>query len=381
MIANNPSLQALEKQYLSSLERVPQVGQLPDPELGIGAFPLPVETRLGAQVIRIGATQMLPWKGILNSKENLALAKAEVIHENTEAELFNLLFELRQAYFEHYYLKEQQTVLSRKRILLEALEQLALAKVSSGKASAADVIRVQLKLEALEQELIILERSKAKPTIRINQLLNRDLNTLVSSVDTLGFAEMPVDRIALEERIRNEHPILRRYTLEQEVSRQAIALNDLQRKPTFGVGFDYIAVNKRSDADPAHNGRDILQLRASVRIPLYKEQYTAKANEEKLRIESIEDQRIAMLQQFLALIAEAYVDHEIARERLELYQQQIDLTKSAINILESTYAAEGRQFDELLRLEEELIDYQLNILKSVVQSHLAKSRVERFVGF
>ena len=31
--------------------------------------------------------------------------------------------------------------------------------------------------------------------------------------------------------------------------------------------------NKRSDADPSKNGRDIIQLRGSVKIPLFKKKY------------------------------------------------------------------------------------------------------------
>jgi len=39
----------------------------------------------------------------------------------------------------------------------------------------------------------------------------------------------------------------------------------------------------------------------------------------------------------------------------------------------------GSGFDELLRLEKELIEYDLKILKAIVQSHLAKSKIERFI--
>ncbi len=71
----NLELKIFEKEYLAALEKAPQVSQLPDPEAGIGVFPLPVETRLGAQILRVGATQMFPWKGTLDSKKDLELAK------------------------------------------------------------------------------------------------------------------------------------------------------------------------------------------------------------------------------------------------------------------------------------------------------------------
>ncbi len=81
----------------------------------------------------------------------------------------------------------------------------------------------------------------------------------------------------------------------------------------------------------------------------------------------------------MAAIEKAYADYEMAQLRTNLYEKQITITQSAINILESNYSAKGIGFDELLRLEKELIDYDLKILKAVVQSHQAKIRIEKFL--
>ena len=53
-LLRQPELMALEKEYQAALERAPQVSQLPNPEVGVGGFPLPVETRLGPQLLRLG---------------------------------------------------------------------------------------------------------------------------------------------------------------------------------------------------------------------------------------------------------------------------------------------------------------------------------------
>ena len=44
---NNLEARALQQEYEAALQRAPQVSQLPDPEVGLGIFALPVETRLG----------------------------------------------------------------------------------------------------------------------------------------------------------------------------------------------------------------------------------------------------------------------------------------------------------------------------------------------
>ncbi|RLD38500.1 MAG: TolC family protein, partial [Bacteroidetes bacterium] len=74
---NNPGLKARFSEYMDSLELVPQVGSLPDPQLAFGYFIQPIETRNGPQRFRISLTQMFPWFGTLNAREDVAVSKAK----------------------------------------------------------------------------------------------------------------------------------------------------------------------------------------------------------------------------------------------------------------------------------------------------------------
>ncbi len=81
------------------------------------------------------------------------------------------------------------------------------------------------------------------------------------------------------------------------------------------------------------------------------------------------------------MIEKAYTDHEIARLRQGLYTQQIATTEAAIRLLTTEYSTNGRRFDELLLLEMDLVNYDLKTLKAIVQSQLAKARIERYINF
>ena len=376
---NNLELKVLEKEYFAALENAPQVNQMPDPEVGVGGYPFPVETRLGAQAIRFSGTQMIPWPGVLERKKELELAKAKPLFERIAVRELELNHEVKLGYYRLYEIQQSQAIIRHNITILKSLEQLALSKVESGKSSAADVLSVQLKIEELSQELKILETAKVSPTATINQLLNRNLNTPISITDSLSYAVLPFDKNALLSEISATHPILRMFELQQEASQQAISMNELNGKPSFGVGLDYIMVNKRIDAEPANNGRDILQLRASMKIPLFREQYAAKEREEQLKIEALEDRKEDAFTRFSAAIERAYAEHETASLKVELYHKQMEITEAAISILETDYSTRGNRFDELLRLEKELVDYDLKMLRAIVQSHIAKSGIERFI--
>ena len=376
---SNLELKILNNEYLTALEKAPQLSQLPDLDIGVGAFPLPVETRLGGQKARLSATQMFPWFGTLDSKADLENAKAKAIYERIAARQLDLFYQVKVAYYRLYEIEKSQSIIEQNISILEALERLALTKVESGKATAADVLRVQLKTEELKQELDILETAKTSPRVAINQLLNRSLDTPITVNDRFGFVQIPYNIDSLTSIIQMNHPTLRMFELQQDVARQAIIVNELNGKPSFGLGLDYIMVSERTDLDPTNNGRDILQVRASVKIPIFREKYAAKEREEYLKIATLDIQKDDILLKFRSAIEKAFSDYHTAELRTDLYERQIEITQAAINILQANYSSQGQNFDELLRLEKELIDYDLKKLKAVVQSLVAKSAVERYI--
>ncbi|MEM9888825.1 MAG: TolC family protein [Bacteroidota bacterium] len=375
----NLDLQILETQYLAALERAPQVRQLKPLEMDAGGFPLPIQTRLGPQALRIGAMQKFPWWGTLEQQGNLELAKAKALFERMAVRALDLKYEIAQAYFQLYELLEKQKITERKLDLLESLERVALAKVESGKATAAAVLKVQLETADVKQELNILKQLEKKPKIMINQLLNRALDVPIQMPTQLELATIEWDKGAIENHISAQHPILKRYRLQQEIAQSELIVNDLSNKPSFGIGVDYIFINNRTDINFLDNGRDALQVRATLSLPIYRKQHEAKKREEQLKIATLDQQKANSLHQFLATIEQAFVDHENAQLRLTLYQKQQNITQSMIRILEANYSTANSDFEELLRLEKELIHYDLKILQAIVQSHLAKSEISRYI--
>ena len=233
-LLRQPELMALEKEYQAALERAPQVSQLPNPEVGVGGFPLPVETRLGPQLLRLGATQGFPWPGTLPQRAAVEDTKAKALYEQIAARALELRYELEQAYYQLYAIEKRREILRRNLPLLESLEATALAKVESGKASTADVLRVQIRQEELQQELAILEREALKPLATINRLLQRPPATKVRMMDELPPARLPFRQDSLLVVIRRSHPRFRQLGWQQEAARQAIALNELDGKPSLG---------------------------------------------------------------------------------------------------------------------------------------------------
>ena len=81
----------------------------------------------------------------------------------------------------------------------------------------------------------------------------------------------------------------------------------------------------------------------------------------------------------MSTIEEAKSLYQRAQIQRDLYEKQIEITHATIRILESEYSAQGKSFDEILRLTNDLVLYQLKTIKVITQSHVARSMIERIL--
>ena len=88
---NSPELQAMQYRYESALEKVIEVGSLPNTTIGAGYFVQEAETRVGAQKAKLSVSQMLPWFGSLAAKEESATFKAKAFSNNIDLLKRNLI--------------------------------------------------------------------------------------------------------------------------------------------------------------------------------------------------------------------------------------------------------------------------------------------------
>ncbi|WP_238749401.1 TolC family protein [Neolewinella maritima] len=353
---DNPELIALSYDYRAALAVSPQLRQLPDLEIRGGVSILPVETRLGPQRARVMVTQMLPWPGTLVAMSALADARAQPLLEQAAALQLELLYRLETTYYTIVAAEEQAAALRESLDLYASLREVALTRVENSRGSSVDAYRAELQTNLLQRRIEALRAEAAAAWTTIEELVNQPLpRTLVVPQVALP-RELP-DELSLQ-----DHPQIRVFALQEEISRRAVVLSDLEARPSFGVGVDYILTGPRTDAEPEGNGRDAILPRVMLRLPLSGGKYQSKRDEEALRIQAIATRRTSVTNQLTATIRRAEIARLDAERRLSFLRQQVNTAAAALTIARSEYANGRRPFDELLRLENELIDYRLEAI-------------------
>lgn len=380
---NNPELRALALDYEAALKIGAQQNQLPDLEIGAGVFVLPVETRTGPQQFRVGATQMLPWPGKLAALAEVANARARPLLEQVAARQLLLIFRLEKAYFSLAGLEARREVLEESLVLYASLNQLALRRVEAGKGSSVDVYRIQLQRQQVERRLAELQHLAQQEMVAINELLNQPADTQIEALinrservaETLDFAP----DLANDDPDLSRHPGLRLYGLQQEASRAALELNQLDQRPDFGIGVDYIATGRREDMDPTRNGRDVILPRAMITVPLSKGKFSARRQEEEIRILALDARRESTESAFRAELRRALNAIDNAANELYFLGEQTRVLEAALAVARSEFANGQRAFDELLRLENELIGYRIKAVLAQTTILVQRATIDRYL--
>lgn len=131
---NNPQINSDLMLYKAALEKIPQAGAYPDPELEIGFFFKPMETLMGKQVADFTLMQMFPWFGTRKAARGEATEMARMAYEKFRDNRNTLWYEVKVQWYQLCNLQEQYKTTEANIMLLRQLEQLALNRFSASSA-------------------------------------------------------------------------------------------------------------------------------------------------------------------------------------------------------------------------------------------------------
>ncbi len=285
---NNPLLKAKFNSYLAAMEKVPQVGTLPDPQVSFGYFISTPETRVGAQQWNVSLMQKFPWFGLLNAQKDAATLFAKAKFEEFNQAKSELFFSVKETYYKYYFIEKAIAITDKNLKILETIKRLAAIKVEAGIVSLADVLRIEMEINELANQLELLKDKKQDLEVKFTNLL--DSAVTIQIPDSMGVLNFSLDeKMVLDSILQNNNMVN-----SIEMRMQAFASKEIvakkMGKPSFSVGIGYTNVANRTDLSPPDNGKDILMFPSvSVSIPIYRKKYIAMIKEASLNKQAQEN--------------------------------------------------------------------------------------------
>jgi outer membrane protein TolC len=361
-ISNSPEIQKFELQYGVASEKLNEVKTIPNTELGIGYFVSEPETRTGAQRFKISAKQMMPWFGSITARENYVRSLADVKYEDIVIAKRKQVASVSQSYYNLYSNRAKQTVLIDNIELLKTYETLALTSLEVGKASAVDVLRLQMRQNELEQLKEVLAQQYLTEQTAFNKLLNREKDIVVNIIDDLT---IPSDNSIGNSEDVTLHPELIKYDKLYQSVEQSELLNQKESLPIIGFGLDYINVDERPDMDFSDNGKDIIMPMVSLSIPIFNKKNKSLSKQNELQQLEISAQKQDRLNNLEALLDKAINDRTSARISYNTQTKNLKQADDAEEILIKNYETGTIDFKDLLDIQELQLKFQINQIESI----------------
>ena len=368
---NSSELQSLTYTYQTALEKVNEVGSLPNTTISAGYFLQEAETRVGAQKAKLSASQMLPWFGTFNAKKESAAFNAKAQLNTVELAKRTLFLNVKSAYYSLLELNQKKAVLNENIILLKTFERIALRELENNKATLVDVLKIQIEQNELDNKLNTLVTTFESKKRTFNILLNRNENTAISLNDSIMLNADLYNKLEL-----NDNPQL----LALENKQLAVAKMEISNKkeslPSIGVGLDYIFVDNRPVDHLSDNGKDIIMPMVSVSVPLFSKKYSSKQKQLLLTKKAIESSKTTKQNELNSQFETALNMLTNSKASIEMLNNNIEKTQKAQNVLLKSYQVGKINFEQLLEIQQLQLQFQLKKIETEKEYALQKAQLE-----
>ena len=371
---SNPGIEAKYKGFEAAMQRVTQVSSLPDPNLSFGYFISPVETRVGPQKARFSLTQMFPWFGTLRAQENAATLIAESKYQEFLDARNKLYYQVSAAYYPLYELNKLLAIEQENEDILTSYKEIATVKFQNGQGAMVDVLRVDIMLKDASTNVSILRQKKKPLKTRFNKLLNRNESDSILIAQELGIGELAQQ--SRRDSLLLANPLLTELDLKIKASEASEQAAIKQGLPKLGVGLDYVIVGERTDMSLPDNGKDILMPMLSVSLPIFRGKYKAAQKEAQLMQESFTLQKEEVSNRLISSYDMIWFDIQKQAELIQLYDEQLQVSQQSLNLLFTAYGNSGKDFEEVLRMQQQLLKYQKMKATALAAYHTAVAELD-----
>ena len=357
---NNPGLQSKYKEFEAALQKIPQVNSLPDPTFSFSYF----FPKMMSQRASLSLTQMFPWFGTLKAQGDAATLMAEAQYQAFLDAQNKLYYEVSAAYYPLYELNRLREIEQKNIDLLESYKSVANSKFKNGLVPMVDVLRVEIMLKDAVTNLTVLEMKEKSLQTTFNTLLNRNVDEKVAISSTLA-AERLEDNFRRDS-IATNNPMLNALDLKIKASEASEIAAKKNGLPKLGVGLDYAIID---------NGENIVMPMISVSIPIFRKKYKAAQKEAQLVQESYKLQKKEASNVLTSNYETTWFEIQQQKELINLYEQQTKETNQSLNLLFSAYSNSGKDFEEVLRMQQQLLKYEKMKATAEVAYHTALAKL------
>jgi outer membrane protein TolC len=435
---NNPTVLQRYYEYEAALQKAPQVGSLPDPDISLGVFLSPMELLGGNQVADIRLMQMFPWFGVLKAAQDEMSLMAKAKYELLRDAKLQVFFDVQRSWFELYKARQNIQISEKNIEILNTIERLAIVRFkavqagngaatsnrtvssasaqnsspgssgmnsmsnntagssssqvpspmqgssmgsSQGSSGLTEVYRIQIEKNDIQNNIEQLKNQQNTLAAQFNGYLNRSPDALVTIPDTLIADNFQVSLLALSDTALEKNPMLGMLQYEQQSLEARKQMVTKMGFPMIGLGVNYSVISKSDMSASPMNGRDMIMPMVTATLPIYRKKYKAMQSEADLLKSANEQNYKATANNLQTEYYQALQLYQDAQRRAKLYADQNKLASKSLDIMIKSFASSGSDLTDILRVRQQTLDYEYKQIEAIADYNTSIAWLKRLMAF
>jgi outer membrane protein TolC len=437
---NNPTVLQRYYEYEAAVQKIPQVGGLPDPDISLEVFLSPMEQLGGNQLADIRLMQMFPWFGVLKSAKDEMSMMANAKYELLKDAKLQVYFDVQRSWYELHKIKQNIRISEKNIEILQTVERLAIVRFkaapggngysssdrgqtpvtsqssnsgssgmntmgnnsgnsagianqapasmqgntmgsSTGSSGLTDVYRIQIEMNEIQNTIEQLKNQFITLAARFNSYLNRPPDAGVTVPDTLISDNFPLSQLALSDSALSKNPMLGMLQFEQQSLDARKQMVKQMGYPMVGFGVNYSVINKSEMSVSSMNGRDMIMPMVTATLPIYRRKYKSMQTEADLLKSANEQTYKAIANELNTEYYQAMQLYQDAERRTKLYRNQQQLASKSLDIMMKSFASSGTDLTDILRVRQQTLDYEYKQMEAIADNNISIAWLKRLMAF
>ena len=386
-LERNPEILAAQRGVAARAEVIPQVTALDDPMLVDTFQPIDnhsVQTAAGRGPNTLALSQRFPWFGKLRVRGEVAEQETQMALTRLAQAQLKVIEDVHLAYYEVAFNQQAIRLTEASEELLERILQVVDARVITGLTSQQDLLRAQVELVRLKDQLITLRRQLRQSQADLAATLHTSPESDLRAVDELELWTAPeiIDglyaaaircRPELQERL---HAIVRDQRVEE--------LARLQYYPDVTLGVAWQAITTGAAVSPVANGNDNVAFGVGVNIPIWRDKLRAGVREAEHRVVESARRYDATRDDTFRQIRRLLVQVRALQQQIRLYRESPDgivpKAKQALDVSFAEYTVNKVDFQQLIGNWTDWLTFQIQLARLQTMLGQTLASLERVVG-
>ncbi len=384
-IRANPDLKAAELRYKTFETQVPQAGSLPNPMFQATLVNVSTKSWKLGKMPMSGTEYMLsqtfPFPGKLGLAKKSSRNMAQQSREDYQAAKNFILSELKQNYYQLYQLQKSIEIARKNKQLLEDFANIASTRYSVGEGLQQDVLKAQVEVSKMMDELISMEEMRKGTQAKINVLLARNPQDSLGETAELVFQKVNYSEDELQGLAAQNNPGLKGMEFEINASEAEYKMARRDYWPDLTLSLSYLRMKIDPTMDPAAE-RNFVSASAGLELPLYFwSKQKKKVTEKNYDLKSSRQKYEGMKNDLKFMVSEQFYSLNKYQEQIELYRTSIlPLARSSLESAQTGYQVGKIDFMALLDNQMTLYNYEIGYYLALSSYFQTVTKLEEVVG-